>query len=324
VVAVCLIAAAAWPPTAQAASPAVGLRFDPAVGTATQYVYGGRVALDTRATVRGKETRQQIDIKTEWACRVERLADDVPGDVFLRFTLLWLSRQVSGSGLRAASFDSRASGAMEGPMGPALAAMLNKPIVLRIDSRGRIVEMRGQEEIVRAATAAAPEIWRDSIEGLLDPRSLEHKIGAYLVADAPAEAKPGTEWHAEYRDPLDAQSSVQAKLECVLKQVRAERGTSVAHIQVTGELKPGEPLTSQPVARNVRTRFLGGWLDGRVNWDLEQNRPSSAVWAESSQTETSTGEGLGTIRTLIVQNSSWSFAEQRPAQDDGVNSPKAD
>ena len=121
VVTVSLIVAAAWHPAAQAASPTAWLRFDPAVGTAAHYVYGGRVALDTKATVGGKESRQQIDIKTDWACRVERLANDDSGDVLLRFTLLWLSRQVSGPGFGAASFDSRASGATEGPMGPALA-----------------------------------------------------------------------------------------------------------------------------------------------------------------------------------------------------------
>lgn len=319
-IAASLVAASAWSATVRAAAPTGGLHFDPAVGQAGYYDYAGRVTLNTQVTHGPQRNTWQLDVKTEWACRVERLPDDDSEGVLLQFTLLWLSRRVTGPGLQAA-FDSRREDAAEGPMGPALAALLGKPVILKLDARGKVAHVRGADQILRAAKATEPETWRGSIEGLLDPRSLEHKIGAYLVAGAPADARPGAEWTAEYQDPLDARSSVRAELQCRLKQNGRERTALVAHLQATGELRSAEPLTSQPVAQNARTEFLGGWLDGQISWDLERNRLSSAMWTESSKTEITSGQGAATTKTLITQNSTWTFVSHEPEADEAKQKP---
>ncbi|UCG33138.1 MAG: hypothetical protein JSU68_00620 [Phycisphaerales bacterium] len=317
-----LAVASAWPAAARSATPAGGLHFDPADGQVAHYVYGGRVTLNTQVARGEQRSTQQLDIKTEWACRVERLEADNSEEMLLRFTLLWLSRRVTGPGLHAA-FDSRREKTAEGPMGSALASLLGKPVVLKLDAQGRVTQMPGADQIVRAAKTKAPEMWRDSIEGLLDPRSLEHKIGAYLVAGAPAEAAPGAEWKAEYRDPLDARSSVRAELQCRFKQTGREETARVAHIQATGELKSAEPLTSQPVSQDVRTEFLGGWLDGHLTWNLERNRLSSAIWTESSKTEVTSGQGAAATRTLIMQDSTWTFVSYEPQRDQAMRGPSS-
>jgi hypothetical protein len=60
-----------------------------------------------------------------------------------------------------------------------------------------------------------------------------------------------------------------------------------------------------------------------VTWDLERNRLSSATWTESSRTEITSGKGAAATKTLIVQDSTWTFVSCEPEGDETTPGPRS-
>jgi len=278
-------------------------QFTPRPGRVSYYQFQSRTDLDMQSTVGDRTAKQRWSLKTEWVGRFRDLEPEPGGNARIEFTIQELSRSIASDG-RTIAFDSREPDRADPAIRSAMTEFIGQPMILIVNRRGSVLEIRGRDEIIHAAEAQAPPLWRESIAGLIDAPGMQHRLGAFLFADAPTDLSGDAEWNAHYVDPIDDVISVRGELRCRLADLSVGGNPRLAEIKIVGELKSSQAVSAES-ASPTTTRFLGGQLDGLVFWDVDAGQLQRAEWSETSTTETSRGEGSVHIPTHITQNTYW-------------------
>lgn len=246
-------------------------------GDETHYVSRSRIRHVVRVDLTGVD--ETTDVETESGMTLAVMAVDASGVASLEWRLRYVMLTTDGAvpGIdRLLDYDSRDPGAAASPLAPLFAGLIERPVTLRMDRVGTIIDFQGPGSA--GLTGPLAGLTRSFFS-----RQAFEQLPLFVTAQAPIPAPFRSTWTTRTR--LDMPLGVGAlEMDQRFKFVRISPLRKTASIQMSGTItkasaKAPGGLGSLPLLPGTALAVEDGSVAGQYTWDFEAGR---LVAAEST------------------------------------------
>ncbi len=268
------------------AAPAADYNLAPRYERGTEVHYISRSTIDHRVQADAAGINERVNVRTEAGMSFAVTEVNTNGNAELRWTLhyLALTANTAVPGIpEMLDYDSRKPDASQSPLASLFARLLERPVTLRVDPAGRVLEFRGFDSGPSSGGLKGMTNPLDSLAATFFTREAFEQLPLFITAQAPTPARPGAKWDRTMTIamPLGVGSLV---MEQQFEFKRANRRSKTANIEMTGTVSktnaPGAMGSMLGGALNVDQ----GTMSGQFAWDLMAGQVSSAETQMKMQT----------------------------------------
>lgn len=255
-------------------------------GTRIHYISHGLIEHDIR--IEPATTADKMTVRTESGMTFEVTRVEPDGSATIEWTLRYMA--ISATGMlpgigEMLDYDSRKAQTSLSPLAPMFAGLVNKPVTVRIDALGNVVDFKG----FGAGGLMGPLGF--IMQGFMS-RSAFEQLPLFVTSGAPKNPRNGAKWSrsTSVQMPLAAGSIVMDQ-DFIVKRFQSSRRT--VEIEMKGTLRKSTAgAFPSPGGRPTGTRapleVSAGTVSGLFVWDYQRGQLSSAESQMKLNTEIDT------------------------------------
>jgi hypothetical protein len=240
--------------------------------------YISRSTIHHRVQVDASGLNEDLNVRTEAGMTLSVMQVDADGNAELQWMLHYIALETTAAvpGIsEMLDYDSRKPDASRSPMAPLFARLLERPVTLRVNPAGRVLEFSGLDSGASGGGLAGLVNPLDALaKGFFTKEAFE-QLPFFITAQAPSPARPKATWSRSTTIPmpLGVGSLV---VDQAFRFQRANRRQKTANIEMSGTIsKTDAPGAAGALLGRALTVDRGA-LAGQFVWDLDAGQVITA------------------------------------------------